>query len=56
MDASGQCFSHVFGANTTPFELLVLKRKMMGPGWLNIAGATLSSKSVRWIVPHMLTV
>ncbi|RSH90080.1 DNA-directed DNA polymerase alpha catalytic subunit pol1 [Saitozyma podzolica] len=30
LDASGPTFSHVFGTNTTPFELLVIKRKIMG--------------------------
>jgi DNA polymerase alpha subunit A len=51
MDCSGSTFSHVFGTNTTPFELLVLKRKIMGPCWLNVKGATLSSKSVSSFFP-----
>ncbi|OCF33996.1 DNA polymerase alpha subunit A [Kwoniella heveanensis BCC8398] len=48
MDTTGQTFSHVFGTNTTPFELLVIKRKIMGPCWLKIDGATLSTKSASW--------
>lgn len=50
LHASGPTFSHIFGTNTTPFELLVLKRKIMGPCWLEIKGASQSSKSVRH--PH----
>lgn len=46
IDCSGPTFSHVFGTNTSAFELLVLKRKIMGPCWLEIKGAALSSKSV----------
>lgn len=46
LNASGATFSHVFGANTSPFELLVLKRKIMGPCWLEIKNASQSSKSV----------
>jgi DNA polymerase alpha subunit A len=47
MGTTGSTFSHVFGSNTTPFELLVVKRKIMGPCWLEIKGAALSEKSVR---------
>lgn len=46
MSSSGATFSHVFGTNTTPFELLVIKRKIMGPCWLEIKAPTLSTKSV----------
>ncbi len=48
MDASGPTFSHVFGTKTSAFELLVLKRKIMGPCWLEIKGAAVSTKSVRF--------
>ncbi|WWC67483.1 uncharacterized protein I206_101391 [Kwoniella pini CBS 10737] len=48
MGTTGQTFSHVFGTNTTPFELLVLKRKIMGPCWLKIENPTLSTKSASW--------
>ncbi|KAJ9098951.1 hypothetical protein QFC19_006175 [Naganishia cerealis] len=34
----GATFSKVFGTNTSAFELLVLKRKIMGPCWLEIKG------------------
>lgn len=46
-NASGPTFSHIFGTNTSPFELLVIKRKIMGPCWLEIKNASQSSKSVR---------
>ena len=46
MDTTGATFSHVFGANTTPFELLVVKRKIMGPCWLEVKNATVNEKSV----------
>jgi hypothetical protein len=46
LDASGPTFSHVFGTNTTPFELLVIKRKIMGPCWLDVKGVAISSTSV----------
>ena len=46
MDASGPTFSHVFGTNTSAFELFAIKRRIMGPGWLNIKDAAQSSKSV----------
>ncbi|WWC87362.1 uncharacterized protein L201_002251 [Kwoniella dendrophila CBS 6074] len=48
MGTTGQTFSHVFGTNTTPFELLVVKRKIMGPCWLKIQNPTLSTKSASW--------
>lgn len=45
---TGQTFSHVFGANTTAFELLALKRRIMGPCWLNIKDPVLSEKAASW--------
>ena len=46
MDASGPTFSHVFGTNTSAFELLVLKRKIMGPCWLDVKSTAISTTSV----------
>ena len=46
MDTTGPTFSHVFGANTSAFELLVVKRKIMGPCWLELKNVALSTKSV----------
>ncbi|ORX36128.1 hypothetical protein BD324DRAFT_642777 [Kockovaella imperatae] len=48
MDTSGSTFSHVFGTNTSAFELFVVKRKIMGPCWLKITGAEQSSKAMSW--------
>lgn len=45
---TGATFSHVFGGNTSAFELLVLKRRIMGPCWLKITGAELSAKAASW--------
>lgn len=37
-NTEGATFSKIFGTNTSAFELLVLKRKIMGPCWLEIKG------------------
>lgn len=39
MGTTGATFSHMFGTNTSPFELFVIKRKIMGPCWLEIKEA-----------------
>ncbi|KAE8232931.1 hypothetical protein CF326_g2033 [Tilletia indica] len=39
LDVSGRTFSRIFGTNTSAFELFVIKRKIMGPCWLNIQDA-----------------
>eukprot|EP00448_Togula_jolla_P023098 CAMPEP_0170591232 /NCGR_PEP_ID=MMETSP0224-20130122/12293_1 /TAXON_ID=285029 /ORGANISM="Togula jolla, Strain CCCM 725" /LENGTH=1396 /DNA_ID=CAMNT_0010915081 /DNA_START=104 /DNA_END=4294 /DNA_ORIENTATION=- len=33
---SGNSFSHVFGAQTSPLERLLLTRRIMGPSWLRL--------------------
>ncbi|CAG8497514.1 9446_t:CDS:10, partial [Ambispora gerdemannii] len=33
---SGETFSHLFGVNRNPLELFIIKRKIMGPCWLEI--------------------
>ncbi|KAG8710371.1 DNA-directed DNA polymerase alpha catalytic subunit pol1 [Ceratobasidium sp. 423] len=48
MDLSGATFSRVLGTNTSAFELFVLKRKIMGPCWLEIKGCDLSNKGFSW--------
>ncbi len=40
LDSSGATFSRIFGTNTSAFEMLVVKRKIMGPCWLEIQGCT----------------
>ncbi|KAI0692497.1 hypothetical protein BC835DRAFT_1407020 [Cytidiella melzeri] len=41
-------FARIFGTSTTAFELLVLKRKIFGPCWLQIRKPTIESKGVSW--------
>ncbi|TFK51987.1 hypothetical protein OE88DRAFT_1658731 [Heliocybe sulcata] len=41
-------FSRIFGSNTTAFELLALKRKIMGPCWLQIKKPHIEHKGVSW--------
>ncbi|KAK0553775.1 DNA-directed DNA polymerase alpha catalytic subunit pol1 [Tilletia horrida] len=36
LDVSGKTFARIFGTNTSAFELFVVKRKIMGPCWLNV--------------------
>ncbi|KXS22075.1 hypothetical protein M427DRAFT_163586 [Gonapodya prolifera JEL478] len=44
----GKTFSHVFGTGTSAMELFLLKRKVMGPCWLEIKEPQFSSKSISW--------
>jgi len=46
VETSGNTFSHILGTNTSAFETLVLKRKIMGPCWLEIKDAVVSGKGV----------
>ncbi|KAH9893227.1 hypothetical protein C8Q73DRAFT_836492 [Cubamyces lactineus] len=46
--ASSPNFSRIFGTNTSAFELLVLKRKIMGPCWLQIKHPEVDNKGVSW--------
>lgn len=41
-------FSRIFGCSTSAFELLVLKRKIMGPCWLQIKQPHVEYKGVSW--------
>ncbi|KAI9346208.1 hypothetical protein BDR26DRAFT_956003, partial [Obelidium mucronatum] len=47
-DTVGQCFSHIFGANTNALENFIIKRKIMGPCWLAIQKPTLSRQNISW--------
>ncbi|KAH8832882.1 hypothetical protein DL96DRAFT_1583755 [Flagelloscypha sp. PMI_526] len=38
----------IFGTNTSAFELLVLKRKIMGPCWLQIKKPEIEFKGISW--------
>jgi DNA polymerase alpha subunit A len=46
--------SRMFGTSTSPFELLVLKRKIMGPCWLQIKKPILDNKGVRTCLSCLL--
>jgi DNA polymerase alpha subunit A len=46
MSACSPNISRIFGTNTSAFELLVLKRKIMGPCWLQIKNPQIESKGV----------
>ncbi|TFK90825.1 hypothetical protein K466DRAFT_516455 [Polyporus arcularius HHB13444] len=46
--ASSPNFSRIFGTNTSAFELLVLKRKIMGPCWLQVKHPEIDNKGVSW--------
>lgn len=45
---TGQTFSHVFGANTSAFELLAVKRRIMGSCWLSIKSPELATTVASW--------
>ena len=46
MTACSQNIAQIFGTNTTAFELLVLKRKIMGPCWIQIRHPEVDNKGV----------
>lgn len=46
MEMSSPNFSHIFGTNTSAFELFVLKRKIMGPCWLKIKNPEILQQGV----------
>jgi DNA polymerase alpha subunit A len=46
MDLSGKTFSRVFGTNTSALEHFIIKRRMMGPCWLEIKSLVPSDKKV----------
>ncbi|KAI0676013.1 hypothetical protein C8Q78DRAFT_963901 [Trametes maxima] len=47
-NASSPNFARIFGTNTSAFELLVLKRKIMGPCWLRVQRPEIDNKGVSW--------
>ncbi|KAJ3546934.1 hypothetical protein NM688_g5461 [Phlebia brevispora] len=47
-NVSSPNFIRVFGTNTSAFELLVLKRKIMGPCWLQVKKPVLEKKGISW--------
>ncbi|GBB91734.1 hypothetical protein RclHR1_01910018 [Rhizophagus clarus] len=45
---SGKTFSRAFGTNTSALELLILKRKIKGPCWLEIKDAIVETSRISW--------
>lgn len=48
MKAESPNIARIFGTNTNGFELLVLKRKIMGPCWLQVKKPVIDQKGVSW--------
>ncbi|KAJ3136539.1 DNA polymerase alpha catalytic subunit, partial [Physocladia obscura] len=47
-DTSGVTFSHIFGTNASALENFLIKRKIMGPCWIEIQDAHVSAKNISW--------
>ncbi|KAF9357147.1 DNA-directed DNA polymerase alpha catalytic subunit pol1 [Mortierella sp. NVP85] len=47
-DLKGETFSHVFGTNTSALEHFIIKRNLMGPAWLEIKHAKMSTSKFSW--------
>ncbi|KII85843.1 hypothetical protein PLICRDRAFT_298164 [Plicaturopsis crispa FD-325 SS-3] len=47
-DITSPNIARIFGTGTSAFELLVLKRKIMGPCWLKIKSPQVENKGVSW--------
>ncbi|KAJ3994278.1 DNA polymerase family B-domain-containing protein [Lentinula boryana] len=47
-DAQSPNIAKIFGTNTSPFELLALKRKLMGPCWIQIKNPQIDNSGVSW--------
>lgn len=45
---TGKTFSHVFGTNTSALELLLLKRKIMGPSWIRLKPSSTTKQNISW--------
>ncbi|TPX76601.1 DNA-directed DNA polymerase [Chytriomyces confervae] len=49
MDTSGVNFSHVFGSNASALENFIIKRKLMGPCWIQIQQPKISrTNPISW--------
>ncbi|KIK69524.1 hypothetical protein GYMLUDRAFT_151355 [Collybiopsis luxurians FD-317 M1] len=47
-DARSPNIAKIFGTNTSAFELLVLKRKIMGPCWIEIKSPVIDNRGISW--------
>ncbi|KAI8826187.1 DNA polymerase family B-domain-containing protein [Fimicolochytrium jonesii] len=45
---SGKSFSKIFGTKTNALELFILKRKLMGPCWVEIKNPSMINRNVSW--------
>lgn len=52
-NASSPNIARIFGTSTSAFELLVLKRKIMGPCWLQIKQPHIEHKGVCLLFPYI---
>ncbi|KDR67668.1 hypothetical protein GALMADRAFT_146949 [Galerina marginata CBS 339.88] len=48
MNAESQNIAQILGTNTSAFELLVVKRKIMGPCWITIKNPVIEHKGISW--------
>lgn len=55
-DLCGKTFSRAFGTQASAFELLVIKRRIMGPCWLRLSNASLRSGAPQTWTKTELTV
>ncbi|KAI9099252.1 DNA polymerase family B-domain-containing protein [Phlyctochytrium arcticum] len=46
--STGRTFSRIFGAQSSALELFILKRKLMGPCWVNIRDANFATNPISW--------
>jgi len=47
-DISGKTFSRIFGTNTSALELLIIKRKLMGPCWIKVTNYNKNQIMISW--------
>ena len=47
-EQGGKTFERIFGAGSSPLELFLLKRKLMGPCWITIRKPRLNPGNVSW--------
>lgn len=47
-DITGKTFSRIFGTNTSALELLIIKRKLMGPCWIKVTNYKKSERLISW--------
>ncbi|ORX75533.1 hypothetical protein BCR32DRAFT_210201 [Anaeromyces robustus] len=47
-DITGKTFSRIFGTYTSALELLIIKRKLMGPCWIKVTNYNKSQKIISW--------